>query len=45
MSYSLRFIRMCDAFSDRPYRATRGIEGMRARLAGLCRAVKRQINA
>lgn len=45
MSYSLRFIRMCDAFSDRPYPATRDIQGMRAWLARLGRAVKRQINA
>ncbi|HIH2751426.1 TPA: hypothetical protein ACYLN4_007263 [Burkholderia lata] len=45
MSYSLRFIRMCDAFSDRPYPATRDIQGMRAWLARFGRALKRQINA
>lgn len=45
MGYSLRFIRMSDAFSDRPYPATRDIQGLRARLARLGRAVKRQINA
>ncbi|WP_186214552.1 hypothetical protein [Burkholderia gladioli] len=45
MGYSLRFIRMCDPFSDRPYPATRDNRGMRPWLVRFGRAMKRKINA